>query len=155
MDSTQRKRIIAPLTGIDAEYAAQSLTSYVVAKQDKIGDLTPIIFDVSGDDYGSLIYALLDKNDKPISGFLLDGGPCGGPEIDTDTLLLLCPYRTSTIKGNTIYTQVVHVYLMPKKDSLATIDSISYKTEINNKGQMKTLQIDSIRYSNLRDKRWY
>jgi hypothetical protein len=160
LDSIKKRRIIAPIickdvTFRDSSYAAQYMSTYLVAKQDKLGDLTPIIFEVDGDDYDALIYTLLDKNDNLVSSFFLEGGLDGGPEIDTDTLILLSPQKVSFIKTNIISSYILHIYIRPKKDTtIYTVDSISYKTIINKDGQIKTSRIDSERYNRMPDKSW-
>jgi hypothetical protein len=144
LNIAQKQRIMAHLLGRDSFHLTHGyIPGFLVAKQDKIGDLTPLIFYITDEDYAVLIYALFDNNDKPVSRFILEGGQTGGPVIHGNTQIW--PYKTSFIKTDTILSYILN-FAYKAGDSLATVDSVSYKTVINKYGQMNTSQIDSERY---------
>ena len=147
LDSLQKLKIIAPVIDIDPTYIATNMEAVFVSKQDKIGDYTPIIVLLSGDDYESLIYILVDKNNKPISHLILSGGNCAGPDEETDSTFKNCPDKTSFLNGNEILSYVL--IICERKDSVsepAIIDSITFKSIIKLTGQIETKRMDSVRY---------
>lgn len=130
-------------------------TLYLIAKQPKIGDLTPIIILIIAEDYNELIYVLMNKEDKPVATLSLGGEICFGPETTTDTFVTMCPYRVSMIKQNNISSYVLHIsYIVHPADyektnfvHSLTIDSITYKTSVNTNGKIQTVRLDSTRYT--------
>ncbi|HTB30735.1 MAG TPA: hypothetical protein VK808_01840 [Bacteroidia bacterium] len=134
--------------------------SYIISREPKIGELTPIIIRTETEDYDELTYVLLDKDDKPVSRLPLWGGISdGGPESHTDSSATFGPYKVSQIQGLTISSYILNVTYKTSKrgnwseNGLATVDSITYRTTINKKGKIKTYRIDSTRYQRIVDMR--
>jgi|GEM_PF-1701427 len=149
MDSLQKAALLTPvLKDIDSAYIVKYMNAYFIAKQDKIGDYTPAIFWVSGDDYGALVYIVLNKELKPVSHTILYGGLESGPLAETDTSVTLPPYKQSFIKGNEIASYILHVQ-DHGKNKPATIDSVTYKTVVDASGHLNTVQLDSTRYKRM------
>lgn len=147
LDTTQMRKIMPSIVdrAVVSSGIGYDMGCELVARQDKIGAFTPIIFLVTNWDYWELMYVMLDKNDNPVSHFLLAGGLCGGPSIETDTLFALCPFKVSHINGNIISSYILHTQ-WKRDDSLTIVDSVSYKTMVNKTGEIKTSRIDSVRY---------
>jgi hypothetical protein len=160
LDSLQKLKLLIPVMmtdygyqktgGIDSSYIMHLMPARFVSKQSKIGDFTPIIIWVNGDDYGALIYVLLDKALTPISHLVLNGGLCGGPVSETDSLVELCPVKQSFLNGNQISSYVLTEFV--RKDSIkrpSIIDSVNYLSTILPSGQIETKQLDSTRYERM------
>lgn len=160
LDSIQKLRIIVPImladygdpkkSAIDSNYIMNLMPARFISKQNKIGDYTPIIVWVNADDYGALIYILLDKNLNPISHFIMNGGPCGGPVSETDSLVELCPVKQSFLNGNHISSYIIKEFVRIdsiKKPSI--IDSVRYLSTILPSGQIETKWLDSTRYERM------
>jgi hypothetical protein len=132
---------------IDAEYVTNWMEGRFVSKQKSIGDFTPIVVLVNGDDYGGLFYILLDKDFNPVSHFRLNGGFNGGPNYIGDSLVELSPTRHSFIDGNKIKTySVTEIIRTDKRQHPSTFDSINFISEILPTGQVVSKQLDSTRY---------
>ncbi len=148
LDSIQKAHFIGGLgkmydRGIEIPY--RFFTARFVSKLEKRGDLTPIIIDMGGDDYGSLLYILLDNKSDPVSYYKLWGGFCAGEDEGKDGTLVQCPERTSLIKADGIYsyitTERIKVHSGP-----TLVDSVRYFTKILPSGKIETNRIDSTRY---------
>jgi hypothetical protein len=151
LDSAQM-RAIAPIMGwaSDTVWFPKVMYAYFIAKQEKLGDLTPIIISLNGDDYGALLYLLLDKDYKPVSYIELHGGQCGGPgPLTRDSLMPLCTIKHSFLKGNEISSYILQPLLKFNQDLPAVIDSVTYKSVIQPDGRIVTKRIDSTRYKRL------
>jgi hypothetical protein len=154
LDSTQKmKFIVSAVTkerkgDIDADYVIHFMTASFVSKQNKIGDFTPIIAKVNGDDYSGLFYIILDKSFNPISSLLVSGGLCAGPNEISDSSLQMCPVINSFFKDNTVSSYILTETINPPKikTELAIFDSLSYISTITSTGQIETRLIDSLRF---------
>lgn len=150
LDRLQKRRLLCPILGIDSNYVTQYMDAKFVSKQKMIGDFTPIIVWVNGDDYEALIYILLDKILKPISHFIMNGGACVGSSDGPDATLELCPVINSFLKGNKIYSYSVTEFVIPDSIKQSSIfDSINYISDILPSGQIVTKRIDSTRYNRM------
>jgi hypothetical protein len=155
LDTTQEGKIIPLIIDIafDRSGLFYSIGSKLLAREEKIGALKPIIFLVGGWDYGALIYVLLDKNDNPVSHFLLAGGVDAGPVVETDSLWVYPSFKVSYIKDNIISSYILHTQ-SKRGDSLAIYDSVSYRTVVSKNGEIKTSRIDSERYERMPSNHW-
>jgi hypothetical protein len=150
MDSIMKKKIIVPMTGIDASYVVRFMTAHYISKQDTVGIYTPIIVRLSGDDYDETMMILLDTAGTPVSKLRLAGGECGGPDEIGDSLLLNCPVQYSYFERDRIHSYVLHVYDHVKGDGIPSlIDSVTYEGVIGTNGMIGVTRKDSTRYSRL------
>jgi hypothetical protein len=139
----------------DSEYLANNSSCYIIAKQTKIRNLTPIIIQATSWLYDELIYVLLNTDDKPVARYSLWGGPCGGAYLQTDSTWTDCPYKVSYINGNKISSYILYITQKSKgigdwdyhPNTPCTIDSITYKAIIIPSGKIQTERQDSIRYT--------
>ena len=153
LDSAQKFKLIVPITGIDAGYVCQYMDAYFISIQEKAGDYQPIVIQLSGDDYGSLLYIVLDKQNNPVSHLLISGGECAGPISETDSTMEICPITQAFFNKNKINWYRLHVNERIIEDENKTvpsiIDSIYFQSEINTEGKIITKKIDSIRYERI------
>lgn len=151
LDTLQKRKFIAPffhleMSTVDADYAVHFLKVLFIAKQKKIGNFLPIIFRVEGDDYGALLYVLLDSSHTPVAHFVLSGGDCGGPNVN-GKMIEFCKRKHSEIRGSVIRTCDVSEVIMPDSvPDLSIFDSVNYVTSIQKNGKIETLKLDSSRY---------
>lgn len=153
LDSAEKMDLVAPIYLADlkqemtADYFIHWQTAVFVSKQEKIGNFTPIIVSIGGDDFDALYYILLDEAQTPVSGIQIGGsGICGGPEEVSDSLLRLCPVRTSILKKDRISTSVVRMTFQPDSVKHPTlVDSIIYTSKVLPDGKIETRLKDSIR----------
>ena len=150
LNTTYKLKILAPILkqelGVDKDYVKSFMISYFISKQDKIGDYQPVIIWISGDDYTSLILTLVDSTLNPVSHLVLNGGLFAGPYEFNDSLTCWGEDKYSKINKNRIesYTLNTYVWTDSRNDSVF-VDSINYKYQIMENGQIKTEKIDSIR----------
>lgn len=154
LDSSQKFKLIVPITGIDANYVCQYMDAYFISIQEKVGDYQPIIIQLTGDDYGSLLYIVLDKQNNPVSHLLISGGECGGPISETDSTMEMCPITQAFMNKNKINWYRLHVTerkITKEEDKImpSIIDSVYFQSEINTEGKMITKIIDSTRYERI------
>ncbi|HXB10374.1 MAG TPA: hypothetical protein VNZ45_00190 [Bacteroidia bacterium] len=163
MDTIQKALLLKPEVIIDRPDLMKVGQSYIndfmparfVAKQDKVGDLQPIIVSAHGDDYAALILLVLDKNNKVTSHLILSGGLNGGPDNEIPDSLIFYHDMQSTLQNDVIKTYILKVQQSEKDStSLPIIDSISYTRKILPTGEIKLLKKDSSRYSRKVDSNW-
>ena len=156
LDSNQMQRLIAPVLPDHAVGIAEYMEGHFISRQENVYDYTPIVVWVNGDDFGELIYILLDTDNKPVSGFVLYGGDCGGGQFDfNDTLLTYCPEKhCSSIEGKKIITYTLDTYdkkeWYEKPDSIehpSYVDSVTFETLIRPDGTFESKRIDSVRFT--------
>jgi hypothetical protein len=158
LDSIQKMKLIVPIVtselGVDTSYVIRSMEARFISKQKKVGEFTPIVVWVNGDDYQELLYLLLDKNLTLTSHFVMYGGPDSGPSDRADSTMILQPYRHSFIKGNEIRSYALFERLRVNSVERPSIfDSITYISKILPTGQIKTQRVDSIRYERMSGRR--
>jgi len=154
LNEQQRIKLIAPFImkelGVNEKYAGDLMSAYFVSKQNKIGNLQPILIKISGDDYGSLTMIILDKSDTPIDGYNVEGGKEGGPTEIGDSLIRFEARRYSHINNNVITTYDInetdHTDTTKKQE---LIDSEVYKTVINKNGTFSTRRIVKVGFAKL------
>lgn len=146
LDSIQKVKLIVPVTSFGGDYLIHFMNAVFVSKQKKIGEYTPIIIHLNGDDYGSLIYIVLDKDLKAVSSLELEGGFCAGPTKINDSLCILCDHKESFLKGKEIFTYVLKESTKTLDSlTMANYDSLSYQSRILSSGIIETKLIDSTR----------
>jgi hypothetical protein len=108
LDKNQKGKLIASFISkmlkVDASYPVDLMKAFFVSKQDKIGDLQPIIVHIGGDDYSSLTMILLDENNNFVSGYNISGGMDSGPEEKGDSLISFEATSYSHLNDNKITT---------------------------------------------------
>jgi hypothetical protein len=158
-DSTKKIRfkelsgdqVMSFLQGIDFDSSYLRYTkAHFIARQNPIGDYTPIVVLVNADDYSALQFVLLDKYFKPVAHYCLHGGFCAGPEADDGKIMEYCPEKQSVINGDEIRSYVLHIFVSDDTTvSPATIDSINYMSKVVPTGKIETRQVDSVSYKRL------
>jgi hypothetical protein len=154
LDSAQKQKLIVPIIikelPIDANYVIQNMRALFISKQKQIGDYTPIIVWVDGDDFGALYYVTLDKELNIISYFKMNGGEEGGPSYGADSTMELPTIRHSYINGNEIHTYTLTEFVKPDSIKHPSIfDSVNYVSNILPSGQIETKRIDSVRFKRM------
>ncbi|HZX57485.1 MAG TPA: hypothetical protein VFE54_02125, partial [Mucilaginibacter sp.] len=148
----QKVKLIAPfmhkLLGINAKYCRDLMSAYFISKQDKVGDLQPIILSIGGDDYGSITMIIINSNNKPVGGVNLEGGFDAGPDDLSNEMIAYEAKSYSTIDDDKIITyRIKHIECT--NDSLkkpTTIDSTIYASTIDKSGKIKTRIISNVKY---------
>jgi hypothetical protein len=155
LDSIQRLKIMLPvmIKEIDADtsYILQYMPAVFVSKQKKVGEYTPIIVLITGDDYDGLFYILLDKQLNYVSHLLLHGGIDGGPNYLPDSVMEMPPTIHSFLNGREIYSHYLTEYFRPADTvkHFSIFDSINYKSVILPSGQIQTTMVDSVRFKRM------
>ena len=150
LDSTFKRLILAPILkkdlGVDMDYSQKYVLSHFIAKQKSIGKYQPIVIYSTGDDYSSLILALLDSTFQPVAHLVLSGGLFAGPYEVNDSLTSLGEEILSKINGSEIksFTSKTYVWTNNRDDS-AFIDSVIHSIKIRVDGTIETKLIDSLR----------
>jgi len=151
----QKIELIAPfiskLLNVNEKYPRDLMKAYFISKQNKIGDLQPIIVQIGGDDYNSLTMIILDSYGKPLSGFNVSGGMDGGPTEIGDSLISYEARSYSHINNNEIttyrITEIDHTDTTKKQ---ITIDSNVFKSFIKLDGTISTKQIVKTTFTKLK-----
>ncbi len=116
--------------------------------QKRIGNLIPMTFIQTGDDYGAIVMKLVDsRNGKVIGTMELSGGQCGGPSDLDNGGFELCDNRSSYFDSDSTFRHnLVHFYCDSLTDnSELRIDTIKYFVTICIDKGFRIKQIDSIR----------
>ncbi len=150
LDSTFKRLILAPILkkdlGVDAEYSGKFILCYFISKQEKFGQYQPIVIYSTGDDYSSLILAVLDSTFNPISHLVLSGGLFAGPYEANDSITSWGEETFSKINDNEINSYVSKTYVWTdSRDDSAFIDSLVFSSKIRDNGTIETKLIDSLR----------
>jgi hypothetical protein len=149
LDSNYRKKILAPaFDKLNLEFFNKCgwtwfMPAFFISKQEKVGDILPIIVHSSGTDFSAFILVTLDKNCNVVSSYILKGGACAGPT---------CPLIHSVLNKDKISSYIL--YFMARPDSISmtiptTIDSISFQSKINADGKIVSKKVDSTRFKRL------
>jgi len=143
LDSIYKVRLLTPALKIhddwiNDKWVLGDMTAYFISKQEKVGDILPIVVYAGGTDYSALILITLDKNCNVVSSFILKGGDCGWP---------YCPVKHSYLNKDKISSYILNVsYRQDFMTVPSTIDSISYLSKISADGKIETKRLDSTRY---------
>jgi hypothetical protein len=152
LDSFYIEKILAPILkqelGVDKDYVKSFMYSYFISIQEKIGNNRPLIIWSSGDDYESMILAIVDSTLKPVSYLVLSGGIFAGPYEVDDSLSSWGEDKYSIINDKRIESYTINAYVWTNsQNDTAIIDSIIYHSEILENGMIITNKVDSIRFS--------
>jgi len=150
IDSIYKLKILAPILkkelGVDNDYVESFMTSFFISKQEKIKNYQPLIIWTSGDDYCSLILILIDSTLNPVSHLILNGGSFAGPYELNDSLTCIGEEKYSKITGSEILSYTLNKYVWTdSRNDLSFVDSIFFRSQILENGQIKTEKLDSIR----------
>jgi len=143
LSGNQAGFLIAPFLPKDygVNYVKHSMWAWLVSKQQKIGDLQPIIvLEIGKADFEALALVILDKNYKPVSEFFLDEENPTNNEIGH-------PHRLnnySFINNNEITSYRVTKNTDSAKRQI-TIDSNVFKSFIAPNGTITTKQVGKSR----------
>lgn len=145
LSKTQKVKLLAASlkkeVGVNSAYVRDMMGAHFIAKQDKIGNLQPIIVQVGGDDYDALKMILLDKNNSVVNVFNITGGMQGGPSTIGDSLTEYEVQNYSYLDKNVITNTKISI--SDYADSLkkpSIVDSDVFKTVIDNAGKIRTKQ---------------
>jgi hypothetical protein len=145
MDSVQKSILFTPYLETDLKAISFGFDAYFVAKQEKIGFLTPIIVDISGTDYSSQWLMLLDSNFVTVTKIEL-GHQESGPRFVNDTSRTLWPENINYFFHDTIKTVSIIKTGKNEAPSFVIVDSVTYLRKILPKGEIITTELDSSRY---------
>lgn len=138
---------------VTAEYARDWMNAYYISRQDKIGDLQPIILKIDGDDYGSVTLILLDKNNNYVSGYNIAGGMLPGPNERGDSLIVYNWRSYARLNKGAITN-----YDLERSDykdttkKVSLIDSIITSIRFDDKGRFSSSVIEVKHFTVPRDK---
>lgn len=145
LSKTQKVKLLAKSlkkeVGVNSAYVRDMMGAHFIAKQNKIGDLQPIIVQVGGDDYEALKMILLDKNNSVVNAFNITGGMQGGPWTIGDSLTGYELRNYAYLDKNVITN--IKINISDYADSLkkpSIVDSEVYKITIRNNGKISTKQ---------------
>ncbi len=145
LSKTQKVKLLAASlkkeVGVNSEYVRDMMGAHFIAKQDKIGNLQPIIVQVGGDDYDALKMILLNKNNSVVNVFNITGGMQGGPSTIGDSLTEYEVKNYSYLDKNIITNTKISI--SDYADSLkkpSIVDSDVYKIVIDNNGRISIKQ---------------
>jgi hypothetical protein len=146
--STELKlRLLQQVVKFDTMWIRMDIQAYLISKQEKIGNLTPLIIETNGTDFSAIVLVNTDEKGNFVSGCILSGGENSGPLESTDSLLILRPFTRCFFNKNNIKSYSLNATIKPDDPkSLAIIDSISYLTSIGADGNISTQKLDSTRY---------
>jgi len=113
-----------------------------VARQNKIGDLQPLILRVDRDGYLALWLLILNEQCIPVSCYQLDG--CRRDLFVKDSTGTFCTKRNKIVGNRIDSYETRETWAANGKPPI--VDSIVYRTQIGAKGQIVTTRIDSVRY---------
>ncbi len=121
---------------------------YLYSIQKPIGQILPLTFIQTGDDYGAIVLKLINfKNSKVIKTYELSGGECGGPGELKDNIWTLCGKNNSVFLNDSLIKNTkVNFYC----DSLSErsdmrVDTIKNLLTIDRIKGLICKQMDSIR----------
>jgi len=113
-----------------------------------IGQLLPITFIQTGDDYGAIVLKLINcKTGKVQNTYELFGGPCGGPGEIKNGIFQLCEKNTSIfLNDSTILNTKVHFYCNSlSEENDMQVDTIKYLLSIDRIKGLFCKKVDSVR----------
>lgn len=148
-----KAKIIAPFLSKDQgttnlDFIKNEVMAHFIAKQDKIGDVQPILVMISGGEYESLTMILLDKNNKFVDGVNLFGGLDSGPYQHGDTLMIFPVKRTSVLdKGKVIIYESTRKQFADSLKLPTIIDSNVFVSSINKEGKVVKKLIKKASYN--------
>lgn len=152
LSSNQKTLLVTPFVSktlnVNDKYVRENVIAYFVSKQDKTGDMQPVIVQITADDYSSITMITLNSKNKPVDGFNLQGGPQPGPEAVGDSLTSIELKSYSLINKNIITTYRINEldYNDTTKKNVL-IDSNVFVTVIDKPGNFHTRQTVKARYS--------
>lgn len=121
---------------------------YFISKLSLNSSYNSFIIEAEGDDMDGLLLFNIDSKGDYVDCYHLAGiiGCTGAWEADSG-YYETCKLRNSLIKNSSILTNIKNHYFKPVNDSvnLVRIDSINFKTEVNEKGKFISSKLDSIR----------
>jgi hypothetical protein len=142
LDSVQERRMLQPFVPF---FSADEYTAFFVSKQPKLGEWQPVILRVSRATGLYEWLVIVDKDCKPVSRFILEGENCEAP-VETDSTVMYCPVRKNKFVGNRIESYEIRTTRF-LDDQKKIIDSLSYITEIDERGMFQTKRKDSVRFT--------
>ncbi|UXE68831.1 MAG: hypothetical protein KA713_09755 [Chryseotalea sp. WA131a] len=141
MDSLQIVKLLFPFLG--DYYKPSYWIAGLVSKQEKIGDLQPIIVRVEGFEYMTLWYLLLDDNCNLKDEFNIE--ECGYDASWGENPIGMYCKKVRRSKFDKGVIDTYEIKEIDFKDNLITIDSLTYHTIINSDNKFVTKRKDSIR----------
>jgi hypothetical protein len=147
LDNKQKLRLLPNILKMDTLWIRMDIQAYFISKQEKIGNIQPIIIQTSGTDFAALLLINLDNKGNLLSGMILTGGENSSPQGELDSLLFLRPYTRCFFNKNHIKSYTLSAMVEKNRNNkLAIIDSVNYESVIESNGTIKTKKLDSFRY---------
>jgi hypothetical protein len=149
LDSMQKLLYVVPIIQKELKVDVNYIISFMTAsfKDGHDSKSSSAIIAVDGDDYSAEFYITLDKDKKMISYLRTKGGFCAGPADDNDSLMRLCSRRNSIVEDFQIKTFIINESIQfSKNKELSIIDSITNVSILGPNGQIRTTQMDSVRF---------
>jgi hypothetical protein len=146
LTESQRIQLIAPFVAkemrMDETYVKGYMLAYFISKQNKIAEFQPVIIEIIGNDYSSLILIVLDKNNKPVDGLNLENGNQGN-YVNIDDSLTRHDKACYSYLDNDVVTKYEIIETnykdAAKKDII--IDSNVFVSTISQIGKITTKQV--------------
>jgi hypothetical protein len=137
--------VVSKMLGVSVNYVRDLMHIWFVSKQNKVGDLQPLVVSLEGKDYSSFIMIILDKYNKPVQGLILNEN--SGPTNYDGSTNWVSHKIYSQINNNEITTYHVnetsHTY--PAKSQII-VDSTVFKSLISKGGNILTKQVVKARF---------
>jgi len=146
LDNNLKLKLLPDILKMDTTWIKEDIKAYLISKQEKIGNIQPVIIKTGGTDFSALILLTLDNNGNTISGIYLNIYDGSGPVIDLDSTMLLPPFTRCYFDKNKINFYLLSAWVNKYKDIPATIDSVSYQSIIDTNGNISIQKLDSVRY---------
>ena len=146
LDNNLKLQLLPNILRMDTFWIKEDIQAYLISKQEKIGNIQPIIVQTNGTDFGALLLINLNEKGDEISGMFLNGGENSGPLEDLDSVLLLRPFKRSFFNYNQVNSYSLSAWVNKYKTNKPDIvDSVTYRSTIEMDGTIKTQKIDSVR----------
>lgn len=150
LDSNFKKLILVPYFqkefNLDKNYIISFLESYFLSKHERVGNYTPFTVYTIGDDYESILYFVIDSNNKVTSSLNLCGGHFAGPYPFNDSLTTWGTESVTTITG-TVINKESKTTLVNSIDSekWKSVDIVKLSYKLIQNGEIEFTKKDSIR----------
>lgn len=121
---------------------------YFYSHNKPVGQILPLTFIQTGNDYGAIILKLIDMKTGEVNNtFELSGGACDGPEELANGKIELCSKNYSEFENDSIFknTKVKFYSESQAENSEMSVDTLKYLITIKTNGNLNRKLTDSIR----------
>jgi hypothetical protein len=150
LDNKSKLKLLTTVLKMDTIWIKEDIQAFLISKQEKIGNIQPIIIQTLGTDFDALLLVNLDQKGNFVFGTFLNGGENGGPLSESDSLVICRPYIRCFFVNNHIKSYSLNAMIKdPNHNNIAIIDSINFESTIELDGTIKTQKLDSFRYKRI------